>query len=159
MGKFRVRRTTILSISLAAFLAGLAAGRRVSIDGWYVLAFAGGWLLLATVKSKLAVLCFCLSLGALGIWRGSTFLIHLQPYRSLSKQPVILQGRAVSDAVYGSKSQLTFDVAGITVLHPLQKELVGAIGVKGFGPAMVYRGDTVQVTGKLYPTRAASKQQ
>lgn len=80
-------------------------------------------------------------------------MTQLKPYQLLTKRAVILQGRATTDSVYGDKSQLVFDITNLELLSPRSQPLTGTIGMKGFGPAMIYRGDSVQVSGKLYPTR------
>jgi competence protein ComEC len=94
---------------------------------------------------------------ACGIWRGSQFIRQLQPYHLLTKQPVVLQGQATVDAVYGDKTQLSFDMSHLRLLGPVRRPLTGTVGIKGFGPAMVYRGDIVQASGKLYPTRGSKQ--
>ena len=64
-------------------------------------------------------------------------------------QKVTLIGKAGGDGVYGRKSQLTFDLKNAYVASGDQTVLVGKIGVSGFGENMIFRGDTIQVTGKL----------
>jgi competence protein ComEC len=70
---------------------------------------------------------------------------------------VTVIGFADSDAVYGDKTQIVFDLSHVQVVSPHSINLVGKIGVKGFGESMVYKGDKVQITGKLYPTRGAKQ--
>src|SRR5581483_11095086 len=43
------------------------------------------------------------------------------------------------------------------LLSPHKQPLAGSFKLSGFGEHMVYRGDVVQVTGKLYPSRGSSQ--
>lgn len=91
----------------------------------------------------------------LGTWRGSIYMQRLVPYSVLAQRKITIIATASSDAVYGQKSQLAFDVTAIQLQAPRSQNLVGTIGVAGFGAPMIYRGDRVEVTGKLYPNRGA----
>src|SRR3989344_189535 len=154
--RFKFRRTTLLICGLAAFLAGIALARTkiyipiewfwASIIPFMVTFKQKRWLALASI-----VLCGL----ALGWWRGSIFMTRLANYDELYKRPVIITAKADSDGIYSTNSQLAFDVTHVEVTDPLQTELVGKISVKGFGANAVYRGDMVQVEGKLYPTRGS----
>lgn len=157
MGQGGLRRTTIIAIGLASFLAGLVLGRKLAFGLLPAVTFGGFWLVAILFKSYLQSLFFCLCLLCLGIWRGAVFLRQLQPYKMLTKQAVVIRGQATVDAVYGDKSQLSFDLTNLRLMSPAKQKLVGTVGVKGFGPGMIYRGDTVQVTGKLYPTRGSKQ--
>jgi competence protein ComEC len=100
-----------------------------------------------------AVLCLSLLLFGIGWWRGSAVMQQLRPYTELKLQKVLVVGRATEDGVYGRRSQLTFGLDQLQVAAPYRVELPGSIKVAGFGAPAVYRGDVVQVSGKLYPTR------
>jgi len=80
---------------------------------------------------------------------------QLAGYNNLYKRPVIITARADTDGIYSTNTQLAFDITHIQVSDPIQTDLVGKISVKGFGANAVYRGDTLQVEGKLYPTRGS----
>lgn len=67
-------------------------------------------------------------------------------------QKVTVVGRATDEAVYGKRQQLEFTISQVRVTEPSTTPLIGNITVRGFGAPMVYRGDIVEVTGKLYPT-------
>jgi competence protein ComEC len=156
LGRLQFRRTTVIIAMLAAFLAGLGLARtryKVSLE------FVWLSLLLCAVTFRRRSVALLISFTALGLslgwWRGSAYLGKLTPYHELIKRPVIVTGRADTDGVYTTGSQLGFDLANVKVQDPVQQRLVGKIGVKGFGEYAVYRGDTVQVEGKLYPTRGA----
>jgi competence protein ComEC len=78
-------------------------------------------------------------------------------YRQVWQQPVVLMAQAQSDAVYGYNSQLDFEVAGIQLVRPWPRHLAGKIKVDGLGAPMVYRGDWLQISGKLRPTRGSAQ--
>lgn len=92
----------------------------------------------------LSVLC-----AALGLWRGTLFADKLALYDQLENQTVTLIGRANTDAVYGQRYQLTFDMRDARSVEPLETPLVGTLTISGFGESTVYKGDTVRVSGKL----------
>jgi ComEC/Rec2-related protein len=147
-----------MSLGLGMVLIGLGLSRtKVSVSGWWV------WLSLVLITLAIirfqrlrmaAVIFFGLSLGW---WRGSGYMHELARYNYLYKRPVTVIGFADSDAVYGDKTQIVFDLSHVQVVSPHSINLVGKIGVKGFGESMVYKGDKVQITGKLYPTRGAKQ--
>jgi len=97
--------------------------------------------------------CLVLLFFGIGWWRGSEYMQKLTLHQSLHLQKVTLIGRATEDAVYGKRSQLEFSLSNSMVIRPKTAQLVGDLTVRGFGTPMVYRGDIVRVTGKLYPTR------
>jgi competence protein ComEC len=105
----------------------------------WVWRFQGVTLLLAAV---LAGIC-------LGGWRGSVYMDNLAKYDSLFGQKVTVIGTAALDGVYGRQKQLTFEVTNLRLADKAQTPLVGTISVSGFGENSIYRGDTVQVSGKL----------
>lgn len=151
-----LRRTSLLSIWCAACLAGLGLARLGWAPSiWLVfgasigLAVAAGkrsrWLLVAVVMSGLVV----------GCWRGGMYLRQLRPYSDLYQHTVLLRVVAQTDGVY-DKSQLSFDAGSVEVLEPYHVRLPGKVVVKGRVTA-VFRGDVLQVHGKLYKTRGATQ--
>lgn len=76
--------------------------------------------------------------------------------RAFTTHNVTIQATATSDAVYSTKSQLQF-TANKVVLVDTGQPLAGNFKLSGFGVRMVYRGDRVQVNGKLFPTRGANQ--
>jgi len=82
---------------------------------------------------------------------------ELRPYQDLALQKVQFTATANIDAVYGKSSQLSFVVRDVHFTSPSNLRVPGTIKVSGFGETMVYRGDQLQVSGKLYPTRGASQ--
>ncbi len=145
-------------LGLTAFLAGIGLARtKMTIEPALL------WLGLAIIfitarKSKMALIIsiFIFSL-LLGLWRGQTYMAKLATYDPLYGHKVIVVGKADTDGIYAKGSQLAFDLKNIHVAEPYRAQLVGKIGIKGFGTPMVYRGDTVQVSGKLFQTRGSKQ--
>jgi competence protein ComEC len=154
--EFRFRRTTILMVGLAAFLGGLGFARlnAAFASGWLVM---GGILTMVTLpRRRLAAVLSILILGfGLGWWRGASYLQRLEPYEELSGQAVVVEATAESDGVYTDKSQLGFDAGSIHILKPENITVPGRLKIQGFGEPAVYRGDVVQIEGKLFPTRGS----
>ena len=149
------RRTTLICWALFSFLAGLGLARRFNVP--IELALLGGlfWLFSFRKRNIINLLSLCVTMCILGVWRGNFVLEQLRPYQELAKESVVITGTADTDAVYADKSQLSFDIKNVRLQDPYQQKLIGKIGIKGFGEAMIYRGDKVQVEGKLYPTRGS----
>jgi competence protein ComEC len=104
----------------------------------------------------MAALLSILILGfTLGWWRGAVYLRRIGPYEELSGQAVVVEVTAENDAVYTDKSQLGFDGGSIRILKPADIRVPGRLKIQGFGEPAVYRGDIVQVEGKLFPTRGS----
>lgn len=94
---------------------------------------------------------------SLGVWRGGDYLQQLEPYQKFAGQKVTLIGKASLDAVYGDRKQLSFEVKKVQFVEPEVVKTPGTIKVKGFGELAVYRGDIVEITGKMYPTRGGKQ--
>ncbi len=143
-----------------AFLVGLVLARRHVAVPFVLLVIVSMlcavvvWRQRRALPAFLAVVVFGLMLGS---WRGTEYLHMLQPYKDLGYQKVTLTGAASIDAVYGKNSQLSFIVRDVTITKPYTQKVPGTIKVSGFGVSMVYRGDKIEVTGKLYQTRGASQ--
>ena len=160
----RFRRTTLITAGCLAVLAGLGLSRKVSLDlsTWPMLLIAFCLLLLRPKKITALLLVVFLGLS-LGLWRGSAYMAHVRDLRSLALQQVTIQATATSDSIYGTKSQIQFTANDAQLIslqgEPLQKgkSLVGSFKLSGFGEHMVYRGDRVQMSGKLYPTRGSNQ--
>lgn len=155
LARRRLRRTTVIALCLLCTLIGLGFSRRASAN-WATAAVVGPLAALTFRRrnflSLLTLLGCCLTVG---VWRGSVYMQKLSIYQQLKKTPVIIQATSTSDAVYAEKSQLSFDVSHVQLRDPVDRALVGTMAVKGFGEPMVYKGDRVQVEGKMYPTRGS----
>lgn len=152
----RYRRTTLIIVGCVCVLAGLDLSKKVSFDaGWIVLGLTP---LIFLLKKKNAItLVAVILLGVcLGLWRGSAQLQDLSQLKSLAYQMISVQGVAKTDSVYGRNSQITFEIGNIKQL-PSDKSLAGTFTISGFGEPMIYRGDKVQVSGKLYLTRGSKQ--
>ncbi|HSX43695.1 MAG TPA: ComEC/Rec2 family competence protein [Candidatus Saccharimonadales bacterium] len=151
-------RTTLIMYGLAAFLAGLGLARLKTIaPSGLVICIVFFVAITARKKSYLTLVSIVFCGLVFGWWRGSVYMLKLQPYQDLKNRAVIMIGVADTDAVYGDKSQLSFDVSNLQITDPVQMHLVGKVSVKGFGVPMVYKGDKVQLEGRLYLTRGSKQ--
>jgi len=141
-------------MALLAFLAGLGLARLMSLGAvWVSLAALTNIVIFR--HRRLALITLSLFGLALGWWRGTLVMQKLTAYQPLQNQKIVLRATADNDAVYSDKTQLTFDVTAVSVIKPYATDLIGKIKVAGFGVGMVYRGDVVQVEGKLFKTRGS----
>ncbi len=152
----KLPRTTLIMLGLAAFLAGIGLARtKLTIESaliWLSLVF----IFVAARKSRSALIISIILFGLfLGWWRGQIYMQQISKYNSLYSQKVTIIGQADTDGVYAKGSQLSFDLKNIQVTEPHKSVLVGKVGIKGFGVPAIYRGDTVQVSGKLFKTRGS----
>jgi competence protein ComEC len=108
-------------------------------------------------KNSVTVLIVVLLCLACGWWRGSLYATQVAVYQQFAKQKISIVGRATTDGVYGEHEQLTFTMDHLRIVSPMQRQLVGQISVGGFGAPAVYRGDDVEASGSLYPTRGSSQ--
>jgi len=151
-----LQRTTLIMAFLASFLGGLAAARSgYIIDGsWTILSLI--FVLVALNRQKATLLFALILLGVTaGWWRSSVYSQKSAIYNQLYETNVVIIGQAESDGIYDERSQLSFDLGSLRLQKGGPIELVGKIGVAGFGEAAVYRGDIVQVEGKLFPGRGS----
>lgn len=150
---FRVRRWVLVLAACLAVCAGVALARMIELGDarwlWLLVPFA-----VVSLRRHNAVTLLLLVMLFLGIgwWRGSVFMQKLATHESFHFADVTLVGKATEDAVYGERYQLEFAVSNVQLISPDKTPLVGNVKVRGFGEAAIYRGDMVQVSGKLYPT-------
>ncbi len=151
----RYRRTTLIAIFCASLLAGLGLSRRVSFAPGWGLAIAAMPLLLVLRRRNLWTLYLVILLGlGFGAARGTVYMHKLHDLQTLSNRPVTITGTATTDAIYGQNQQLSFDMGSVHLMGSGQP-LAGNFKVSGFGLPMVYRGDELKVSGKIYPTRGS----
>ena len=74
---------------------------------------------------------------------------------TLNREEVTLIGTALQDSTYNERGAVAFDLSSLTLKSPDNRELVGKVGVSGYGVDMVYRGDRVRITGKFNPGRGS----
>lgn len=153
----KFRRTTILIVGCLSVLAGVGLARVVRIDGLLVWALVP--LALFTLRRRQFITLAAIAvLGlSLGLARGSIYMQKLASYQNLALQKVTIVGNATDDAVYGTNSQLSFPLGNLRVTAPVAEPLTGTIKASGFGEVAIYRGDQVQVSGQLYPTRGSNQ--
>lgn len=148
----RYRHTTGLGVFLLALLVGIGFGRHCGAPpGWLIVTAGFGWLV-CRLHGRTLVSLFLVALFAAGcgLWRGAHYAQQLSVYDELYHVKTTLTVQALGDAVYGKGQQLTFDA------HNIQLEdgsrIVGKIAISGFGANAVFIGDTLEATGKLYPS-------
>lgn len=150
------RRTTRFVLFGASVLAGLAWGRMGGeISGWWPVIF-GIWTLAsfrrARILSVYAMVLFGLSLGW---WRGGSYMREVRFLDEIARQNVTITGRALTDGIYGRNGALEFDLGSLQLEEPAQRQVIGKVGVSGYGERMVYRGDEVRISGKFSPGRGS----
>ncbi len=151
------QNTQLVGFFLAVLL-GLVAARRIEYR--QTLLLAASFVFMAAVYRWQNVLSCLLLLCCgfqLGLFRGTAYMYQLSRYKSLFARPVVVTAQAETDAVYSDKGMLSFDANQLVVRQPETVALLGKIKVEGRGESMVYRGDQLQVSGKLSPTRGAAQ--
>ncbi len=166
MEKHRFRRTTLIIAGCLAALVGLGLARKVSFEPPLLglLLVTCCMLLIRPKNTTSLIVVIFLGLG-LGLWRGSLYMDKLHYLKTLSGQKVAVEVTATSDAVYAERSQLEFTANHAQLLEVNQgqtlknynKDLAGSFKISGFGLPMVYRGDKILVSGKLYPMRGSNQ--
>ncbi len=82
---------------------------------------------------------------------------NLAELRQLSAQKVVVRATVTTDSVYSARSQIEFTAKNIQLVQPNSKPLAGSFKISGFGVPIVYRGDQVLVSGKLFPMRGSNQ--
>lgn len=153
---WRVRRTILFTVCFASFLLGLGFARTHIIVNVFTLLMCFAAASVTIPKRKPAALIGALLLGfVLGWWRGQVFFARLAPLEQLQGNHVVATVQATSDAVYDDRSQLSFDADHIHIIDPDDTVLPGIIAVAGFGEPAVYKGDIVQLEGKVFTSRGS----
>lgn len=151
-----LRQTTILTIGLLLFLVGLVVVRVFSLQialAFTVVVFISSLVLFKKHKNKrLITILFTLML-AFGIIRGNSFVNKLNIIKNLFGKVVVLEVTAKEDAVYSERRMLTFSAGNARLLNGKKEDLIGNIKIEGRGLPMIYKGDRLQVSGKIYPRR------
>jgi len=153
----RFRRTTFITVFCLALLAGLGAARGIYFypTVWLVLLTP---LLVFLKKRSYTSLLIVLLLGfGIGLWRGGAYMRNVEQLKSLTARKVTIVATATSDSVYGKRSQIQFTGGNIQMIYPYRGKLAGSFKLSGFGEQMIYRGDQVRVSGKLFPSRGSNQ--
>lgn len=154
----KVRQSSMVLAFCVALLLGLLVARKyAALPTWFM--WATGVACLATVshKAQFSVALLVLFGLTIGIARGADYMAKLVPYSAYSSQKVTVEGRVTVDAIYAEKGQLSFSINSIDFTVPSQGATPGTMKVKGYGELAIYKGDIVEVTGKMYKTRGASQ--
>ncbi len=146
------RPVLVTGVCLSLFTGVFVARRFQAVDiflFWVLIP-----LLIVSLKRHgiVALVLLCVFFFGIGWWRGGMYMRKLATNEVFYHQKVTVIGHATEDAVYGARYQLEFTMNNVEVISPAQAPLVGNLTVRGFGEPAVYRGDTVRVTGKLFPT-------
>jgi competence protein ComEC len=145
----KVRRTTLIALGCASFLAGLGVtqlGWRMSGAGWSVIIIAS--LVMCWRKVLVVAVPAVIVAGSVaGVWRGSVEHGALMAYAQAVGMKVTITGTVANDLTYGSKGQYDFRLQNV---HLHGRSPPGEVRVTTFSPLNARRGDTVQATGKLY---------
>jgi len=154
----RFRRTSLIAVGCASALAGIGLSRKFNADDAFLAALisAAGLLLLRPKNITGLLLVILLGLG-LGFWRGGAYMQKLQVLKNYTTQKVVIEATATSDSIYTTNSQIEFTASSVRLLNPQNQSLAGSFKISGFGVPMIYRGDRVQVAGKLFPTRGSNQ--
>lgn len=154
----RFRRTTLITVFCLAVLAGLGLARKVQIEfGLASLLLVACCLLPLRSKNLLSLLLITFFGLSVGLWRGGLYMQNVHQLQGLAEQKVTIIATATTDSIYGNRSQIQFTGNGIELIKPYQAHLPGSFKLGGFGEHMIYRGDRVQVTGKIFPSRGSNQ--
>lgn len=150
------RRTTRYILFGVSILAGLAWARKGGeLSGWWPVIF-GIWAIASFRKARLISVYLIVIFGfSLGWWRGGLFIREINFLDNLAKENVVITGRALTDGIYGRGGALEFDLGSLILEYPISRQIVGKIGVSGYGEKMIYRGDEVRISGKFSPGRGS----
>jgi competence protein ComEC len=152
------RRTTIILWALLLFIAGLGFARsKIEIRPAWLIASFIATIISAKGPRQVFLLLILLTTFLGGWYRGAEFMHRLQVYNSLYKKPMVIEAVVDQDGNYSDKNQLAFTVSSIKMISPTPRQLTGTLSISGFGASMVYRGDTVKIEGKIYPTRGGKQ--
>ncbi len=148
----RLPRIAIVICAAASFMVAVVLSQAWRVhDFWWLLSAAPllvvGWRRQSWVFLA-GIVCFFMVAGLL---RGTQYMDKKQLYTQLQKQKVVLIARANTDAVYGTKHQLTFEVRDARLADG--RALVGLLQISGFGESMVYKGDWLRIEGTLLASR------
>ncbi len=153
----RYRRTSRITLFCFAVLLGLGWARHAAILSPVYVWIACIVALIGFRKARIVSVYLGVLAGfSLGWWRGSVYMGHVRVLAGINKEKVVITGKALSDSVYDERSQVSFDMGALHLEEPYEMQVVGKVNVGGFGEPMVYRGDTVRVTGKFYPSRGSN---
>ncbi|HSX23495.1 MAG TPA: ComEC/Rec2 family competence protein [Candidatus Saccharimonadales bacterium] len=154
--RFKLRRTTIITLGLATFLGGLGFARTDVHFSDELLIIVALFFLISIARLRVALVISTALFGfTLGWWRGQAVLKQLEPLKTFSGQHIVATVEAENDAVYDNRQELSFDAGKLHVSDPADVRLPGRLLIAGFGEPAVYKGDIVGIEGKIYASRGS----
>lgn len=151
-----VKRTSLIIIGLSLFLSGLIVVRAFGVSAGLLasgLVFIICFIALHRLKGVFIIAVLLSGSILLGVIRGAEFVNKTAHYKSLYGKQITMTVTARDDAIYSERRQFIFSASNVELVKPQQQKLVGNVEVEGFGVPMVYKGDRILVTGKLFPKR------
>lgn len=154
-----VKQTSLIFVLSLSFLIGVALAKTGLLLDFTWPLLAGAMALIFWRRRNLAVVILVIIAGvSFGWWRGGTEVQRLAVNNQNYFKKITIVASATSDATYGNNKQLEFEAKNALV-EPSGRKLTGTIRLSGFGENMIWDGDRVQVTGKLYPARGNDQSQ
>lgn len=153
----RFRRTTLIIVFCAAILAGLGLSRHIDFNPGYFSLLVAPVILVLKRKSLVSLILVLLVGLGIGLWRGSLYMQNVRQLQELNGRKVTIVATATIDSIYGKRAQIEFKGSNIELLQPYRQKLAGTFKLSGFGERMIYRGDRVQVIGRIFPSRGSSQ--
>lgn len=153
----RFRRTTLICAFCLAVLTGLGLSRKLDFSpGYYGLLLVPALIILRRKNVFALLLVAVIGLG-IGLWRGGIYMHNAHELQGLTGRRVTIEATAATDSFYGKRSQIQFTGNDIALIKPYETKLAGSFKLSGFGEKMIYRGDRVQVTGNVFPSRGSNQ--
>ena len=153
----KIRRTTLIAVFSLSFLVGLGLSRKIIFTPHIWLLSFLPLLLLLKIKSITTLILVIVFGAGIGLWRGGIYMQNTYQLRNLAGQKITIGATATSDAVYSTRSQIEFIANQVVISDPKLQAVAGNFKISGYGVPMVYRGDRVRVSGKLFPMRGSNQ--
>lgn len=151
-----VRRTTLICFGLGSVLIGLFVAYYGAEPRLYWLLFVL-FLLPLLYKKKYGALGVCVLVGLMvGIWRGNMMFKELQKYNTLFGKVIVVRGIVADDSGFNEAHGVT--EFHLNKLRTKSAELPGKVQISTREKSAIARGDELEVTGKLKPSKGTSRQ-
>lgn len=146
----RIRRTTLITVSLIFVLLGIGLGKKFfSVSELIILPFIAATVLMIRKKKIINVPLVILISFFIGQARGISYNNQLISYQQLYKKTITVTGTVQEDASYSKYKLMSFTLGDINLSSG--ERLPGKVQVTALGATSFYEGDRVRVSGKLYP--------
>lgn len=155
LARRKLRRTTLICMALISVMVGLFASfHGLKIQGMWLLVIPPLLLIKKFWYFELILIIFIAI--TIGMWRGGYKLTELKRYQPLYGKVITVRGKVADDSGYNQeRNQTEFH---INALHYNNGTLPGRIQVALSKDPLVLRGDEIVISGKLRPSKGASKQ-